>query len=133
MAFIRWDPLDGILGIQQPLDRRSSPPTGWVPPVDLFERDDSYVLIAEIPGLRRDDLQIEFHDDRLTIAGVRCEREAGSEQYHRIERGHGRFSRTFQLPHAVDVEHITADLSDGVLIVTVPKVAEPPARRIHVS
>ena len=66
-----------------------------------------------------------MHDDgRLTLSGVRRERDAACEQYHRVERGHGSFSRTFQLPVPVDAERITADLRDGVLTVTCPKAAD---------
>jgi len=133
MAFARWDPIRDLLAIQQRLDRFAPGPAGWVPPVDLHETADAYVVTAELPGLRRDDLDIQIHDDQLTISGVRRERELASEQqYHRVERGHGAFSRTFQLPLPVDPERITADLRDGVLIVTCPKTHEA-ARRISIS
>ena len=62
-----------------------------------------------------------MHDGRLTLSGVRRERTRSCEQYHRVERGHGSFSRTFQLPMPVDAERITADLRDGVLTVTLPE------------
>lgn len=133
MAFARWDPIGDLLAVQQQLDRLSPRPAGWVPPVDLYESEDRYVLTAEIPGLRREDVQIHVQDDRLTITGMRRERPVVCEQYHRIERGHGEFSRTFQLPHPVDVGRISADLKDGVLTVHVPKIPDTPARRIRVS
>ena len=132
MAFARWDPIRDLLAIQQRLDRVAPGPAGWVPPVDLHETADAYVVTAELPGLRRDDLDIQIHDDSLTISGVRREREAACEQYHRVERGHGAFSRTFQLPLPVDPERITADLHDGVLTVTCPKTHEA-AKRISIS
>jgi HSP20 family protein len=132
MAFARWDPIRDLLAIQQRLDRFAPGPAGWVPPVDLHETADAYVVTAELPGLQRDDLDIQIHDDQLTISGVRREREAACEQYHRVERGHGAFSRTFHLPVPVDPERITADLHDGVLIVTCPKTHEA-ARRISIS
>lgn len=132
MAFARWDPIRDLLAIQQRLDRFKPGPAGWAPPVDLHETTDSYVITAELPGLQRDDVQIRVHDGRLTLSGVRRERVLPCEQYHRVERGHGSFSRTFQLPIPVDAERITADLKDGVLTVTCPK-AEAPARRIEIS
>lgn len=133
MAFARWDPLADLLAIQQRLDRFKPGPAGWVPPVDLHETATEYVLVAEVPGLKKEDISVEMQEDRLTVAGARREEPRACEQYHRIERGHGSFSRTFHLPQAVDVERISADLRDGVLTVTCPKTAEPESRRIAVS
>src|SRR5688572_8018586 len=74
--------------------------------------------------MTRADLDIRVHDGRVTIAGVRRERPRQCEQYHRVERGHGSFSRTFHLPIAVDGERVTADLRDGVLTITCPKAED---------
>lgn len=133
MAFARWDPIRDLLAIQQRLDRYAPGPAGWTPAVDLHETPDRYVVTAEVPGLTREDLDIRVHDGRLTIAGVRRERTSRCEQYHRVERGHGSFSRTFQLPLPVDADHVAADLRDGVLTVTCPKAPNGSARRIQVS
>ena len=133
MAFARWDPIRDLLAIQQRLDRFAPGPAGWTPPVDLHETADAYVVTAEIPGLSREDLDIQFQDTRLTLSGVRRERRSDSDQFHRIERGHGSFSRTFQLPMAVDADRITADLHDGVLTVTCPKSADAAGRRIAIT
>lgn len=132
MAFANWDPIRDLLAIQQRLDRFAPNPTGWKPPIDVLETADAYIVIAELPGVRREDLDIHIDDGRLTLAGSRGERELACEQYHRIERGHGAFSRTFQLPLPVDADRINADLRDGVLTVTCPK-ADSPARRIHIG
>ena len=132
MAFTRWDPIRDLLAIQQRLDRFAPGPAGWSPPVDLHETAVAYVLTAELPGLDRDDLEIQMHEGRLTLSGVRRERTGACDQFHRVERGRGSFSRTFQLPLPVDAERITADLHDGVLTVTCPK-ADVPARRIDIS
>lgn len=115
------------------MSRLAQNPTGWTPAVDLLETAEHYTVLVELPGLRRDDIQIQLRDGRLTISGVRREREAPLEQVHRIERGHGQFSRTFQLPVPVDAERITADLRDGVLVVKCPKATDGPMRRIHIS
>ena len=132
MAFARWDPIRDLLAIQQRLDRFAPGPAGWTPPVDLLETTEAYLVIAELPGVNRDDLSISMHDDgRLTVAGVR--RERSSEEYHRVERGHGSFSRTFHLPVPVDADRITADLRDGVLTVTCPKAPDGGGRRIHIT
>jgi HSP20 family protein len=101
--------------------------------VDVFETPDRYVVMVELPGLTQDDVQLQHHEGRLTISGVRRERESPCEQFHRIERGHGSFSRTFQLPVPVEAERITADLRDGVLTVTCPKIADASTRRIQVG
>ena len=133
MAFARWDPIRDLLAIQQRLDRFAPGPAGWVPPVDLHETATAYVITAELPGLKREDLSIEMHDGHITISGVRAEREAVCEQYHRVERGHGAFSRSFNLPVPVDADRISAELHDGVLTVTCPKSGEPPTRRISIE
>jgi HSP20 family protein len=78
-------------------------------------------------------VQLQHQEGQLTISGVRHEPESPCEQYHRIERGHGNFSRSFQFPVPVDAEQITADLRDGVLTVTCPKANDVSARRIHIS
>jgi HSP20 family protein len=132
MAFARWDPIRDLLAIQQRLDRFAPGPAGWSPPVDLLETTDAYLVMAELPGVIREDLTISMHDDgRLTIAGVR--RERSGEEYHRVERGHGNFSRTFHLPIPVDADRITADLHDGVLTVSCPKAPDGGGRRILIT
>jgi len=133
VAFARWDPIRDLLAIQQRLHPFASGPAGWVPPVDLHETEDRYVITAEVPGLRRDDVEISVHDSRLTLTGVRRDEGRACEQYHRVERGRGAFSRTFELPVPVRVDAITADLKDGVLQVIVPKAPDGPPRRIRVS
>ena len=132
MAFARWDPIRDLLAIQQRLERFAPGPAGWMPAVDLHETPDEYVLIAEVPGLRREDVQIQLQHRRLTVTGTRRPKDAACEQYHRVERGHGTFTRTFELPVPVDADHIVADLRDGVLTITCPK-AGPDVRRITIG
>ena len=132
MAFARWDPIRDLLAIQQRLDPFAPGPAGWAPAVDLQETAAEYVLTAELPGLKREDLEIHLRDGRLTLSGVRREHGVACEQYHRVERGHGSFSRTFQLPLPVDADHVAADLRDGVLTVTCPKARDAAVRRINV-
>ena len=133
VAFARWDPIRDLLAIQQRLDRFAPGPVGWKPPVDLLETPDAYVVTAELSGVDRDDLQIQLHDGRLTISGARRDRGESCEQYHRLERRHGGFSRTIQLPLAVDGERIVADLRDGVLTLTCPKISPAATRRVHIT
>jgi HSP20 family protein len=133
MAFARWDPIRDLLAIQQRLDRFAPGPSGWIPPIDVQETADEYVITAELPGLGRDDVRIQVVDGRVQISGERRERDIPCEQYHRVERGHGSFNRTFELPLPVDAGRVTADLRDGVLIVICPKATETTPRRIRVS
>ena len=133
MAFARWDPVRDLLAIQQRLDRLAPGPAGWKPLVDLHETADEYVVTAEVPGLAREAIEIQFHDGRLILSGVREPRTFTYEQFHRVERGHGSFSRSFQLPFPIDADAIRADLRDGVLTVICPKAATAAARRIHIS
>ena len=133
MAFARWDPIHDLLAIQQKLDRYAPGLSGWTPAVDIQETPDQYIVTAEVPGMSRDDLDIRVHDGRVTIAGVRRERPRQCEQYHRVERGHGRFSRAFLLPEPIDVEAVSADLQDGLLTITIPKAGGRGARRVDVA
>ena len=133
MAFARWDPIRDLLAIQQRLDRFAPDSSGWIPPIDVYETADEYVLTAEVPGLGREDVQIQVLDGRVQISGQRRERDVPCEQYHRVERGHGSFSRTFELPLPVLAEQVTADLRDGVLTLVCPKAKEAGAHRVVVS
>ena len=137
MAFTRWDPLRDLFALHEQLDQLvGSDPPGWTPPVDLYETAAEFVLIAELPGLTRDQIEVHAEEDRILIRGERrggAGREIPCEQYHRVERGHGRFARAFALPEAIDVERVSADLKDGVLTVTMPKAADRGVRTIKVS
>ena len=137
MAFTRWDPLRDLLALHEQLGQLvGTDAPGWTPPVDLYETADQYVLTAEIPGLTRDQIHIHAEDRRIVIRGARGTdpgRDIPSEQYHRVERGHGRFSRAFSLPDMIDVNGVSADLRDGVLTVTIPKARDRSTRRIDVS
>jgi HSP20 family protein len=137
VAFTRWDPLRDLLALHEHLGQLvGADAPGWTPPVDLYETSREYVLAAELPGLTRDQIEIHAEDSRVVIRGARSAAPGGDipcEQFHRVERGHGQFSRAFSLPEPIDVEGITADLKDGVLTITMPKAAGREARRIAVS
>lgn len=110
----------------------SNAPQGWAPAVDLCETADAFVLTAELPGLDRDQIKIEVTDGRLTLQGRRDARVC-CEQYQQVERGHGEFRRIFALPQPVDADRVTADLSAGVLTVTVPKLTPTGPQRVSIS
>ena len=105
---------------------------GWVPPVDLSELADRYVVTLEVPGLSRDALQIGFDRDTMTVRGQRPVDSCCPERYQQLERGQGAFSRGFRFGLPVDADHIAADLADGVLTITVPKTT-PHRREIDIS
>lgn len=100
--------------------------------MDLCETADAFIVTAELPGLGREQINIQVSEGRLTLQGRRDAR-VPCEQYHQVERGHGEFSRTFALPPTVDTERITADLRDGVLTITIPKSPEKGVRRVDVA
>lgn len=137
MAFTRWDPLRDLLALHEQLGHLvGTDAPGWTPPVDLYEMTSEYVLTAELPGLGRNDIEIHAEDNRISIRGARAAvpgREIPCEQYHRVERGHGRFSRTFALPEPIAIDAVHADLKDGVLTVRIPKAFDRATRRIDVS
>jgi HSP20 family protein len=106
----------------------------WAPPVDIYETEDAFMLKAELPGFSKDDVQIELHDNRLTLRGERKrETEAKEEQYHRMERVYGRFERTFWLPTTIDAEKIQATFKHGVLELRLPKSEAAKPKRIAIT
>ena len=133
VVFARWDPFRDLIRIQHGLERLAAHgPQGWAPAVDLCETEDAFLFTAELPGLTREQIRIDVHDNKLTLQGRR-EARVSCEQYHQVERGHGEFCRTFLLPHAVQADGVTADLADGVLTITVPKSPTDAPRRVVVS
>ncbi len=137
MAFTRWDPLRDLLALHEQIGQLvGTDAPGWTPPVDLYETPGEYVLTAELPGLSRDQIEIHAEDNRVTIRGERASGPGGAvpcEQFHRVERGHGRFSRAFVLPDPVQVDAVRADLKDGLLTVTMPKAQDRGTQKINVS
>jgi len=129
VAFSRWDPLHDLLALHERLNRLGvEDAPGWTPAVDLYETPDRFVLSLELPGLSRDHIKIEIQHDTLVVRGERPVRHEDGARYHRVERGHGAFARSFLLPHPVDVEAVEAEFLDGVLTVVVPKLAPRPRR-----
>jgi HSP20 family protein len=106
----------------------------WVPPVDLVEAEDHFVLKADLPGLTQDDVSIEVQDGTLSISGERkAEHEQRERGWYRIERSFGSFSRSLTLPEGVNPDGIKAEFRDGVLEVRIPKPEERKPRRIEIS
>jgi len=129
------DPLTDLRAWQERLERLSRHHAeSWTPPIDVYEIDGAYIVTAELPGLTREQVELAVEDSRLTIHGRREAQpgEPGTVHYHQVERGHGRFRRTFEFAEKIDADRITADLANGVLTISIPKVQPPPPRRIEV-
>jgi HSP20 family protein len=106
----------------------------WLPAVDIAEDADRIVVTAEVPGMKQEDIEINFDGGLLTIRGARkFEKEDNERTYHRLERAYGSFVRTFTLPRTVDADKITANYKDGVLDVVIPKKEEAKPKQIRIG
>ncbi len=106
----------------------------WSPRVDVFEDQNSIVIEADLPGVKPEDFKLSIENFKLSLTGERkIEGEKKSENWHRVERRYGSFTRTFSLPTTVNVEAVKADFRDGVLRVTLPKREEVKPRHIEVK
>ena len=106
----------------------------WIPEMDLVETDDHYLLKADLPGMKQEDVAIEFNDGTLTISGERrAEYERKEKGFFRLERSFGKFSRSLTLPEGIDPDKIEAEFHDGVLDVRIPKPEQRKPRRIEVA
>lgn len=145
MALVRFQPfVDDFQNLQERLNRvfQDSPLArfggeeamgSWTPLCDIYEEGDNIVVKAEIPGLDRNDIDVQVENNILTLRGERKrEKEVKSENLFRTERFYGSFTRSFTLPVSVDTEKIRAEYRDGVLQVTMPKVEEAKPRKIKV-
>ena len=144
MAMTRYEPFRDLFRLQDQLfktfgeaygSREESGLTGaWVPAVDVFEDNDAITLKLELPEVDAKDVDIQIEANQLTVRGERkLENSENRDNYHRIERTYGAFSRSFTLPSTVDTEHISAESKDGVLRVVLPKRAETKPRQIRVQ
>jgi len=120
---------------QERLERLSVSRTdSWTPPIDVYETDDRYVVAAELPGLTREDIDVQVENNTLTIKGQRRQdSDVKKENYHRVERCYGAFSRSFSLPNTIDSTKVRAEYHDGVLTVTLPMREESKPRQIQVA
>jgi HSP20 family protein len=108
--------------------------TEWSPLVDITEDDKEFVVKAEIPEMKKEDIKINVHDDVLTISGERkYEKEEKGKKYHRVERAYGSFMRSFTLPEEADGTKVSAEYKDGVLKVHLPKSEKAKPKAIEVK
>jgi HSP20 family protein len=122
MAVIRWDPFREFGG-------------AWMPPVDIYSTGEHELVIkAEAPGMNREDIDITVENFTLTIRGEKkTEQTIKDEQFHRVERSYGSFSRSFALPQTVDSNKVAADYKDGVLTIKLPLREEAKPKQIKVN
>jgi HSP20 family protein len=105
----------------------------WVPPVDVAETQEKIIVRAEVPGLKQEDIQIEFENGLLTLRGERKLEKSEGMTWHRVERIYGNFSRSFTLPRTVDPERIAATYREGILEIEVPKKEEAKPKNIRIA
>ncbi len=146
MNLVKYDPFRELRNLQDEMTRlftgvapasfgREDVMYGaWNPNVDIFEEKDNLILEAELPGLKRDDFELTIENNVITLKGERkLEKKSEGENYHRVERSYGSFTRSFTLPQTVKADDAKAEFHDGVLRVTLPKREETKARKIEIT
>jgi HSP20 family protein len=145
MALVRYEPWNMLDQLRKEMDRMfegrtpsedngSVVTSDWVPAVDVKEEADRFVIHADIPGVKPEDIDVHMEHGMLTIKGQReSEKKEEREGYKRIERSRGSFYRRFSLPDTADADKIAASSKDGVLEVIIPKQAEVQPRKIEVK
>jgi len=140
MTLMRWDPFRELETIHARLDRlvgdtdREPTFADWTPAVDVQELDDGYIVKADLPDVKKEDVRVNFEEGVLTLEGERTlEREEKNGKFHKIERGYGKFVRRFAMPTEVDPNKVAATFKDGVLNVRLPKAADAKPRAIEVK
>ena len=141
MELVRWNPMRDMFSVKHRMNRlmddffmpspnfrRESTAWDWNPSVDIYNEDNHIVLKAELPGVDKDNINIDVKDRVLTLKGERSsDNEVKEDNYYRRERSFGKFERRFSLPENVNADDIKADYKDGILRVEIPKpVAEQP-------
>jgi HSP20 family protein len=145
MSIVRYDPFRDLRTLQEEVNRLFSTNMtrtfgdegiargAWAPSVDIYENKDQIVLEAELPGMKQEDFDLSIENNVITLRGERrFEKTEDTDNYHRVERSYGSFTRSFTLPQTVSSEGAKAEYNNGVLRVTLPKREEAKARRIEV-
>src|ERR1041385_4326938 len=146
MAISRWDPFRDLNSLQDRMNRlfddagrswrpdEPSATTTWSPAVDIFETEGEIIVKAELPGVDRKDIALHLENNVLTVKGERkFEKETKEENYHRIERAYGAFSRAFSIPTTVEEDKIRADYKDGILKIALPKKEQVKPKQIQIG
>jgi HSP20 family protein len=135
----RWASLRGDLDtlLELPVwpgsGRQSQLSSGWTPALDLYQNNDNVVAVVELPGMRKEDIEISFQDGTLTISGERKDETSPENGATRTERSTGKFRRSITLPTRVDVNKVNATYKDGVLTVTLPKAEDAKPKQIQIN
>ena len=143
-SLTRWDPFHNVSSLQEQVNRLfensfpgrsdNSALTTWAPAVDIYETENELVLKADLPDINEKDLDIRVENNMLTIRGERkFEEKVKEDNYLRIERTYGSFSRSFSLPNSVNSEAIKAEYKNGVLTVELPKRAESKPKQVKIN
>jgi HSP20 family protein len=147
MALARWTPMGNLQSFQEEMNRmfhdffrggeggdQGWASGAWTPPVDIYETEDALVLTAMLPGVSKDDVSLEVHNNTLLLRGERKPASAVSdERYYRRECMYGPFQRSFVLPATVDQNQVQATYHDGILELRLPKVEAAKPRRIAIA
>jgi HSP20 family protein len=144
MAVVRWEPFREVAALQGEMSRfmnqlwggagGGTGPSAWLPALDVWETDDELVLALDLPGVPEDKVSIEVEDSVLTVSGEREHvAENSGDRFFRFERRFGQFSRSVTLPQGVDETTLSAEYTDGVLEIHVPKPAERKPTRIPIG
>ncbi len=145
MPIVRYDPFRDLRTLQEEVNRLFSSNLrtfgdegigrgAWSPSVDIYENKDQIVLEAELPGMKQEDFDLSIENNVITLKGERrFEKTDDTDNYHRVERSYGSFTRSFTLPQTVSGEGATAEYNNGVLRVTLPKREETKSRRIQIK
>lgn len=152
MAIIRFNPVRDLLNVEREFNRmfrtfddrfglskKEDSENGyenavWMPLTDIFEDKDNYMIKADLPGMKKDDVKISFADGQLSISGERVqEQESKDTKCHRIERTYGKYYRSFNLPKEIKEDKIKAEFKDGQLTVTIPKAEEVKPKEIEIK
>src|SRR5688572_7211409 len=141
-----WTPARQLSSLRDEIDRLFESPlawfengsqpfsSGWVPAIDVYEDKDHVFVRAEVPGMKKDEIEISLHEGVLTLSGERkLEKEYEQAQSHRVERFAGRFQRSITLPSPVDAAKVRATYKDGILAATLPKAEEAKPKQITVN
>jgi len=141
MSIIRWNPFRELEDIHARLNRLAGEPDNaalmfadWTPAVDIQETGKEYLIKADLPDVKKEDVRVELHDGMLTLEGERrLEKEEKDKRFHKIERSYGKFVRRFAVPTEIEANAVAAEFKDGVLNVRLPKSVNVKPRAIEVK
>jgi len=141
MAMLYSDPLDALLQIQQSLDAFRT--SGWLgsglsasgayPPLNIFRKGDDIVVVAEVPGIRKSDLQVQVKGNTIRIAGGKTVEYGDTAAVHRRERLAGRFDRAITVPVELDADQVKAECRDGILALYLPRAERDKPKSIAIA